>query len=146
MMGFNIRARSSIHLSRRQRSCQLRISSRIALVAALLTPGLKLMNTFPTDSSSPGSKGVAQIIEFLVGIGSSSIIILAIDDLRLGRMKLQAAFGKTSLKRVLQGFRLRLAAAMAEDVIGETLERDYWMMRDHPPIERIIEKEITQQG
>ena len=35
---------------------------------------------------------------------------------------------------------------MAEDVIGETLERDYWMMRDHPPIERIIEKEIAQQG
>ena len=45
------------------------------------------MKYLPTDFRSPGSKGVAQIIEFLVGIVSSSIIILAIDDLRLGRMK-----------------------------------------------------------
>jgi hypothetical protein len=36
--------------------------------------------------------------------------------------------------------------AMAEDVIGETLERYRRMMLRHPPVERVGEKEITQQG
>src|ERR1035438_3489307 len=36
MTGLNIRAKSSIHRSIRQRNCHLRISSRIAFVAALL--------------------------------------------------------------------------------------------------------------
>jgi len=70
----------------------------------------------------------------------SSIIILAVDDLRLGRMKLQPAFSKTSLKRALQSLRLALAATVAEDIIGKTLERDFWMVCDHPAIERIIQK------
>ena len=87
---------------------------------------------------SSGSEGVAQIVEFLVWIVSSSIIILAVDDLRLGRMKLHPTFGKTSLKRALQGLRLFLAATVAEDVIGESLERYGWMMYRHPPVERVV--------
>ena len=47
MIGLNILAKSSILLSTRQRNCQARISCRIAFVAALLTPGLKLMKCFP---------------------------------------------------------------------------------------------------
>jgi hypothetical protein len=43
-------------------------------------------------------------------------------------MKLQPAFSKTSLKRALQGLRLALAATVAEDIIGKTLERDFWMV------------------
>src|SRR5262247_121463 len=97
-MGLNIRARSSIHLSTRQRSCQLRISSRIALVAASLTPGLKLTKNFPPIFRSSGSERVAQIIELSVGISSAPVVILTIDDFRLGRMKLQPARRKALLK------------------------------------------------
>lgn len=99
----------------------------------------------PPILRASGSEGIAQIVEFLVEIVSSSIIILAVDDLRLGRMKLQFAFGKTSLKRTLQGLRLALAATVAEDIIGKTLERDFWIVSDHPAVERIIQKEIAQQ-
>ena len=53
MMGLNIRARSSILLSTRQPSRQRRTTRRIAFVAALLAPGLKLTggvkNIFNTD-------------------------------------------------------------------------------------------------
>src|ERR1700730_16526493 len=94
--------------------------------------------------SSP--KSVAQIVEFLVWVSASTVVILAVDDFRLRGMKLQTARSKASLKRVLEGFRLLLAMAMAEDVIGKTLERYRRIMLRHPPVERVGEKEIAQQG
>src|SRR5258708_18483083 len=45
----------------------------------------------PAILRSSGSKRVAQIIELLVRIVSPSVIILAVDDSRLARMKLQPA-------------------------------------------------------
>src|SRR5215831_18194413 len=100
----------------------------------------------PPIFRSSGSERVAQIIELSVGISSAPVIILTIDDFRLGRMKLQPARRKALLKRLLQGHRLFLAATVAEDVIGEPLERYCWMMYYHPPVERVVEKEIAQQG
>src|SRR6516164_1501565 len=55
----------------------------------------------PPVLRSPGPKGVAQVVEFIVGIGSTPVIIFAINDLRLTRMKLQAACSKTPFKRGL---------------------------------------------
>jgi hypothetical protein len=47
MIGLNIRDRSSIALSLRRCSFQLRISARIAFPALSDTAGLKLMKYFP---------------------------------------------------------------------------------------------------
>jgi hypothetical protein len=57
-------------------------------------------------------------------------------------MKLQSALGKASLKRPLQTLRLLLAFAMAEDIVGVTLKGYSRMVLGHPPIERIVQKEI----
>jgi hypothetical protein len=59
-------------------------------------------------------------------------------------MKLQSAFGKALRKRFLQFLCLPLTVAMAENIIGITLERDARMISSHPHVERIVEKEIRQ--
>ena len=77
---------------------------------------------------------------------SSSIIILTVDDVRLVRMKLQPTLSKAPLERLLQVSRLLLAAAMAEDIVSKTLKRYVRMVFSHPPVERIMKEQISQQG
>src|ERR1700682_2279739 len=83
---------------------------------------------------SPRPKRVAQKIEFLVRIGPSPILILAIDDLRLLRMKLQPtllqARGYSSPN--LLGF--RLCPAMHDGIIGLPLKRHLRIPLRHPSI------------
>src|SRR5713226_5531703 len=68
-------------------------------------------------------KRVAQKIELLVWIRPSPVLILAVDNLRLLRMKFQPAFPQTRGNRRpnLLGFRFR--SAMHDGIIGETLKR-----------------------
>jgi hypothetical protein len=54
--------------------------------------------------------------------------------------------GKPLRKDTADPVSLRLTLAMAEDVIGEALKRYLWMVFRHPPIERIVQEEIGQQG
>src|SRR5262249_12166345 len=49
---------------------------------------------------SPGLKAVPKEVEFLVQEISTPVIILAVNDLRLLRMKLQSALGKAPLQRL----------------------------------------------
>src|SRR6516225_10198113 len=96
MIGLNIRDRSSMDLSLRSGRFQLRISVRIAFTALSETAGLKLMKCLPSRFFDlRGRKCVAEKIELLVWIGPSPIIILAIDNLGLFRMKFQSAFLQT---------------------------------------------------
>src|ERR1019366_1239133 len=70
---------------------------------------------------SPRPKRVAQKIEFLIRICPSPVVILAIDHLRLLRMKLQPTFPQPRGygRPNLPGFRFR--SAMHDGIIGETL-------------------------
>ena len=61
-------------------------------------------------------------------------------------MKLQSAFSKALLKRFLEGLRLRLTYAMAESVVSEPFEGNVPMIPDHPAIERVMKKQVAQQG
>src|SRR5215510_9913845 len=72
---------------------------------------------------SPRPKRIAKKIELLVRIGPSPVIILAIDDLRLLRMKFQPTFLQTCGygRPNLLGF--RFCSAMHDGIIGETFER-----------------------
>src|SRR5580692_3350814 len=65
-------------------------------------------------------KGVTEKIEFLVGISPSPIIILAIDDLRLLRMKFQPAFLQTCGYRCPNPLGFHFRCAMHDGIIGET--------------------------
>jgi hypothetical protein len=79
-------------------------------------------------------------------LSSPPIIILAIDDLRLLRMKLQSAFSKALLKRIFEDLRLRLTYAMAESVVSEPFKGNVRMIPGHPPVERVMQKQVAQQG
>src|SRR5471030_2064806 len=94
---------------------------------------------------SPRPKRVAQKIELLVRVRPSQILILAIDNLRLFGMKLQptllqaSGYGRPNLL----GF--HFCPAMHDGIIGETLKRHLPILRRHPPIKRIMQKQIGQQ-
>src|ERR1019366_63417 len=61
---------------------------------------------------SPRLKPIAQKIELLVRVSPSPVIILAVDNLRLLRMKLQPAFLHTRGNRCPHLLRLRFRPAM----------------------------------
>src|SRR6266700_477311 len=94
---------------------------------------------------SPRPKCIAQKIELLVRVPPPPILILAIDNLRLFRMKLQptvlqaSGYGRPNLL----GFPFR--PAMHDGIIGETLKRQLPIFRRHPPIKGIMQEQIGQQ-
>src|ERR1700691_4512507 len=91
---------------------------------------------------SPRPKRVAQKIELLVRIRPSPVLLLAIDYLRLFRMKLQP----TLLQALgygcpnLLGFPFR--SAMHDGIVGETLKRQLRIPLRPPSIKRIVQKQI----
>jgi hypothetical protein len=97
-------------------------------------------------SRQPRPKRVAEEVELVVGMVSAPIIILAEDDLRLRRMQRQPAVREPLLKGIPQRRGLRLASAMADRIIGIALEWDVGIVPRHPHVERIVEKEIGQEG
>jgi len=143
MIGLNIRDRSSIDLSLRKCRFQLRISARIAFTALSETAGLKLMKNFPLRFfRSPRPKRIAEKIELLVRIRPSPVIILAIDDLRLLRMKLQPTVLQASGYSRPNLLGLLLRSAMHDGIISETLKRQLRILLRHPPIKSIVQKQI----
>ena len=93
----------------------------------------------------PGAKRIAQKIELLVWVCPPSVVILAVDNLCLLRMQLQPTLSKPLLQHALEPLRLCLAATVAENVIGEPLERKLPMARCHPSVERIVQEQIREQ-
>src|SRR5437899_6212808 len=94
---------------------------------------------------SPRLKRVAQKIELLVWIRPSPVLILAIDDLRLLRMKLQPTFLQASGYGRPNLLGLLLRSAMHDGIIGGTLKRQLPILRRHPPVKGIMQKQIRYQ-
>ena len=90
-------------------------------------------------------KRIAKKVELLVRVVSSSIIILAVDNLRLLRMKLQPAFLQPCgyCRSNFLGF--LLCPAVHNSIIGVALKRQVRIVLPHPPVERIMQKQIGQQ-
>src|SRR5262249_36488882 len=91
MIGLNIRERPSSDVSLRRCSFHVRIVLRMALLAFSEMAGVKLMKYFPFRLFEL-REGIAQEVKLLLRIPCPSILILAIDDFRLLRMKLQPTF------------------------------------------------------
>src|SRR5262249_21362871 len=143
MIGLNIRDRSSIDLSLQDCSRQFRISSRMALAALVEIAGVKLTKSLPTPIFRlPRTKRITKKIEFLGWVRSSPIFVLAIDNLRLLRMKLQPTLLQPLRYRIPNFLSLASRPAMHDGVIGIPLKRQMRILPRHPHIERIMQKQI----
>src|ERR1700694_2830218 len=91
---------------------------------------------------SPWPKRVAQKIELLVGIRPSPIFILAIDNLRLLRMKLQSTFPQPRGYGCPNLMGVPFRSAMHDSIIGETFKRQLRIPLRHPSIKSIVQKQI----
>jgi hypothetical protein len=97
------------------------------------------------SSRQPRSKRITEEVELLVGIVSAPVIILTVDDLRLLGMKHQPTFSEPLRKHFAQPPCLRFAPAVADRIVGITFEGNAGMIPAHPRVERIVQKEVSQQ-
>src|SRR5437868_10013597 len=95
---------------------------------------------------SPRPKRVPEKIELFVRICPSPVTILAIDHLRLLRMKLQPTLLETRGYGGPNLLSLRFRSAMHDGIIGEPLKRQLRILLRHPSIKHIVQKQIGQQG
>src|SRR5439155_2278904 len=77
-----------------------------------------------TVSRRPRAKCITQEVEALLGITTTPVSILAVNNPRLVRMKSQATLCKTLRQRLFQDTRLLLAHTVADDIVGIALKGD----------------------
>src|SRR5215469_166371 len=89
---------------------------------------------------SPRPKCIAEKIELLVRIRPSPVIILAIDNFRLFRMKFQPTLLQTRGYGTPNLLSLRLFPAMHDGIIGIPFERYLWILLRYPSVKSIVQK------
>src|ERR1019366_5619618 len=86
---------------------------------------------------SPRLKTIARKIELLARLSPPPVLILAIDNLRLLRMRLRPAFLHTRGYRCPHLPRLRFRPAMHDRIVGIPFERQLRILVRHPHVESI---------
>jgi len=99
----------------------------------------------PAILRPPGTKRKTQKVKLLGGVMASSIIILAIDQLRLFRMKLQFTLSQPSGNRLPQCPSFRFCLAVDHHIIGIPRKRILWISPPHPFIKSIVQKQVGEQ-
>src|SRR6266542_3554731 len=99
----------------------------------------------PAILRPPRLKGVAQEVERNMFVLPTPIIVLAVDDPGLHRMKLQTALRKPISDGCQHQLGLPPAPAMHDGVVRVALERDARIVPLHPQIKRVVEKQVGQQ-
>jgi hypothetical protein len=99
---------------------------------------------FPGPPHPPRSKAISEKVELNVRIRSSATPVLAVDDLGLCRMQLQAALCQTRLKFDLEGLGFLLASAVNQPVISIPTPRKVRVRPRHPEIERVMQEQVRQ--
>jgi hypothetical protein len=94
----------------------------------------------------PGPKRVPQKIKLLVEVSLPSVGILAIDHFRLLRMQFQPTLLQPCRYFDTHQVRFPLCSAMDDDIVRIPLERQMRPVPAHPQIERVVQKQIGQQG
>ncbi len=92
------------------------------------------------------AKRVPEEVELLVRVPPPTIIILAVDDLRLYRMKFQSALREAAPDALQDVLRLLLSLAVRHNIIRVPFERHGRMSCAHPVVERKVQEDIRQQG
>jgi hypothetical protein len=85
-------------------------------------------------------KRESQKVKLLVGITSPSVIILAVDNLRLLWMQLHTTFTYAFLYGTLYHPRLSRALAVNDGIISVSLKRNGRIVPCHPLVERIMQE------
>src|SRR6516164_7117472 len=89
---------------------------------------------------------VAEKVELKGRMVLAPTLILAIDDFRLFRMQHQSAFSKPRRKSSPQCCGLVFITTVTDRIIGIALEQYVREVPAHPQIERIVQKEVGQEG
>src|SRR3954452_17791821 len=89
---------------------------------------------------------VAEKVELKARVVFTPTFILAVDDFRLFRMQRQSALSKPRLKSSPQRRGLVFSTTVTNRIIGITLELYVRKLPVHPQVERIVQKEIGQEG
>src|ERR687891_367642 len=90
-------------------------------------------------------EGVAEEVERDMLAVSSSIIVLAVDDPGLRRMKLQTALLEPITDRFEHLLRVPLAPAVDDCIVSIALKLDRRKSPPHPSIERVVQKQVREQ-
>src|SRR5262249_44046327 len=90
-------------------------------------------------------KGVAEEVERDALVLSSPIVVLAVNDPGLRRMKLQTALLEPIADRFEHLPRMPLAAAMDDRIVSIALELDRRKIPAHPVIERVVQEQVGEQ-
>ena len=87
-------------------------------------------------------KTVPKKVKFDVRIGTFSLPVFAINDLRFRRMQFQVALRQSTLKGGFKGRGLGLGAAMDQPVISIPTPWELRVCPRHPQIERVVQKSV----
>src|SRR5215469_11654098 len=105
------------------------------------------------DAHAPGPlahhswpERVAEKVELKGRMVLAPTLILAIDDFRLFRMQRQSAFSKPRRKSSPQCCGLVFITTVTDRIISIALEQYVREVPAHPQIERIVQKEVGQEG
>ena len=90
-------------------------------------------------------EGVAEEVELDMFVPPRPVVILAVHDPGLLRMKLQAAFCKATPDGLQHRSSFLLAPAVDDGIVRITLEADARIVPLHPQIERVVQEQIGQQ-
>jgi hypothetical protein len=90
-------------------------------------------------------EGVAQKVECDVFVLSRPVVVLAVDDPRLRRMKLEAALRKPTANGLQHRPGVSLTGTVDDGIVRVTLEVDTRKRPLHPAIKRVVQEEICQQ-
>jgi hypothetical protein len=92
------------------------------------------------------TKGVAEKVKRLNRKVPTPVRILTIDELCLCRMKNQPTGPEAELQGLPESACFSFASAVADNVIRVSLERDGGKTPRHPPVKRIVQEQIGQDG
>src|SRR5690349_2630161 len=92
------------------------------------------------------TKGVAEKVKRLDRKVAIPVRILTIDELRLRRMKNQPTGPEADLQGIPEPASFCFASAVADNVVGVSLERDGGETPPHPPVKSIVQEQISQDG
>ena len=94
-----------------------------------------------------GPKRIAEKVEPLLRVALAPVGILAVDDLGLLRVQFADCTPQTAASSASRSARAWASlATVADHVVSVAFERDVGMVLAHPAIERIVKKEISQDG
>jgi hypothetical protein len=100
----------------------------------------------PSILGPPGPKSVAKEVELDVLMLAPPVIVLAVHDLGLLRVKLKTALLQSLPDRFEHLLRLSLALGVNDHIVSVALEPNVRIGPVHPKIECVMHEEIRQQG